>query len=234
MPRFDSASVPAIIDDIRQTDRRGEVHYDPQPAEPAIATVEVLAHLIVGVIVGWGMWLSRSDVALAMLTGVGYFAMMTTLRILAKTDTLKDWLRSTLEYRLEKHRINTLADLADRHFDLMELEAQAKQPQVIREGVRTPSAQNYVPPHTPDAIAEAIAWAEGLYDAGGNLDRRKLHPNGKVKGVIVGSKRDKHGTEAAQQYLVSRGFLAMKEGGGYINIRRYPTTVELSQLRAKN
>jgi len=207
------------------------VHYEPQPPEPALATVEVLAHLIVGLIVGWGMWLSRNDVALAMLTGVGYFAAMTTLRILARTDTLKDWLRAGLEYRLERHRINTLADLADRHFDLMELEARAKQPQIIVETPRTPSGENYVAPHPPKAVAEAIAWAETLYDETGHLDRRKVHPNGKVKGTVVGSARDRQGTRAAQQYLSDRRFLAMREGGGYINVRKFPTRVELGRLR---
>lgn len=232
MPRYDLApSVPAVIDEIRTPTRQGEVHYEPQPPEPALATVEVLAHLIVGVIVGWGMWLSRNDVALAMLTGVGYFAAMTTLRILAKTDTLKDWLRAGLDYRLEKHRINTLASLADRHFDLMELEARSRQPQVIMETPCTPPAENFVAPHTSAAVAEAIAWAETLYDEAGYLDRRKVHPNGKVKGTIVGSARDKRGSRAAQQYLIDRRFLAMREGGGYINVRKFPTRVELGRLR---
>lgn len=232
MPKYDSVggSVPAIIEDIRTSPHRPETHQDEPDRENVVGGVELIMHFLFALVIGWGMYWSVEKIGWGMAAAVAYFLPATTFRVLAKTGTLKAWMRYWLDYRLEHHRIDTLAELADRHFDLLELEAQAKQLPPPPETPHVPPAENYVPAMTPEAIEEAIAWAETLYSSDGYLSRRAVHENGKIKKPVLGSRRA-GGSQLAQQYLIQRGFLAAHAGGYWVNVKKFPTRVELARLR---
>lgn len=233
--RYDTvSSVPAIIDDIRTAPNRSETYHDEPDRENVVGGVELIMHFLFALIIGWGMYWSVEKIGWGMVVAVAYFLPATMFRVLAKTGTLKSWLRSILDYKLEARRIDTLADLADRHFDLLEAEARHRAPLPIAQTPHEAPAQNYVAPYRPEAIDEAVAYAESLYDASGYIDPRKVHASGRdkarIKGQVIGSKRG-GGSQAAQQYLIDRGFLGVGRGGYWVNLKRFPTCVEVARLR---
>lgn len=231
MPRYDLTTTgPSAADEIRVPGRREAPYYEPELPENPVAVLEITAHLLMAGIIFFAIWWNESDVRWALLAGVAYFGGATTTRVLAKTGTIKDIVRAALDHLTERHRINTLADLEERRYDLLEIEARARTlPTVSADPVQPPAA-NYVSAYTPEDIRDAYVWAMSFYGPDGHPKRAMLHGNGKIRGPVIGSQRA-GGNQAARQYLLDRGFLAMHQGGGWVNLRKYPTALELARLR---
>lgn len=125
------------------------------------------------------------------------------------------------------------------------LETELLEQRISAGGVQTPSGRNtFVTPYdnrskaafseeteppTDTTANEAMQWLNSLYDELGNVDRRKVNSDGRLKVRMIGSSRGP-GSREAGRWLIQRGVIYKVPGGFALNLQHYRTRESLRNL----
>jgi hypothetical protein len=137
----------------------------------------------------------------------------------------------------ERIRIEAWREIAERAFEWKIAIEETRQLELA--GRRTPTGDvhrvsplnSFVPAIADgeEAQQEGIRFALGLFDTHGRPDAKKLHPDGRLAGRMIGSKRGS-GSRDAGLWLLRERIIEKVPGGYRLNIRDYPTRDSLRHL----
>lgn len=209
----------------------------PVTVETNLGFVLTVANLAVTAILIVGMLINGSQVRVAIVVGGVYFALTTTAFVFVITGALTAMVNGWQHERTERQRIEAYRELGEMALDwrlaveeTRQMELQGRRPPT--EGVQRVSPLNtFVAPFADgeQAQVEGVRFAMGLYDTKGRPDPQRVHPDGRLKIKMCGSKRGS-GSREAGVWLLRVGIIRRVKGGYRLDIDRYPTRDALRHL----
>lgn len=211
--------------------------YTSQTQEPPVTyavgglgNVVTGANILVTGILMWGIYHDNGSTAVAVLSGVGYFSLSTTMALLTLSGSLTHIVtngqnQKTIQKRDAQQYAVQMAYVTP---------ALVEHPQLANTPSARPMAAlqgaNFVPAHVePDDSArrEAAAWLLQLYAQDGSPDPKK---------VLMKSEKERPGrirvaapSVPAKKWLMDKSILHDLGNGFRLNLRRCPTIAEAQE-----
>lgn len=214
-----------------------EVQSQPATVETNLGLVLTVANLAVTAILITGMLINGSQVQSAILVGGAYFAGTTTAFVFVITGALTAMLNGWQHEKTERQRIQAYRELGELAIEWrlaveetrqMELEGRRPPTEAVQ---RISPLNSYVAPFADgeQAQVEGVHFAMTLYDTLGKPDPTRLHPDGRLRGRMIGSKRGS-GSREAGRWLLREGIIKRVQGGYALQLDKYPTRDTLRHL----
>lgn len=222
---------PAVVDDVVILPPNSvEVSQQPASVETNLGFVVTVANLAVTAILITGMLLNGSQVQNAIITGGIYFAATTTAFVFVITGALTAMVNGWQREKTERQRIMAYRELGEMSIGWKLAVEETRQLELMgRRGgagdVQRVSPLNSFVPAIADgeeAQAEGVRFAMSLFDTRGNPDGKRLHPDGRLKIKMCGSKRGS-GSREAGLWLLREGIIRRVRGGYALAVDKYPT-----------
>jgi hypothetical protein len=216
----------------------------PQQAivsDATLGTFALAANILITTIIIVAMLVDGTQARTAIVVGAAYFGVSSFVFSVVTTGTLTSIVNSWQREQTERRRVAAYLALGTMALRWrMEVERNRT---IEAETVQTPHAPPAVPaerlsplttfvePYANEerAALEGIAWAEKLYDGNGEIDPRKVHPNGQLRIRVIGSKRG-GGNREAGAWLLRQRIIVRVDGGYSLNVARFPRRHYVSAL----
>lgn len=235
---------PAVYDD---TYSAGVVVLPPSPTtlegEPAPQNIQ--AALIIVVSANFAVMTTVIIILLfsgvpplpTILGGIGYYMLTTPLYTAMVTGVITTMYSRREREKTERIRIEAWREIAEHGFEWRLAVEQTRQLELMgRRGGAHPAQRvsplnSFVPAIEAgeEAQQEAVRFAMGLYATNGKPDPKKLHPDGRLAGRMIGSKRGA-GSRDAGRWLLKERIIERVSGGYRLRIDSYPTRDSLKHL----
>lgn len=227
----------SALDEISPPPPTVEVTNRPATVETNLGFVLTLANLMLAAIIVIAMLLDGTQVMLAIIAGSVYFAVTMIFFTLLVTGSLTMILADLSRERTEHHRIDAYQELGEQAIqwrlaveETRQIELLGRRPHA--EGVPPAGAlQSYVPPFADGerAQVEGVRFAMSLFDTQGRPDNARVHPDGRLRGRMLGSKRGT-GSPEAGRWLLRAGIIQRVRGGYALDLDKFPTRDALRHL----
>jgi hypothetical protein len=208
----------------------------PATIETNLGFVLTLANLMVTAIIVVAMILDGTQAKNAIIAGSLYFAVTMTGFALVVTGALGSMVAALAHEHTERQRIDAYEALGLESFAWRMAVEETRQIELLgrtppTEGVQRTSPLNYVAPFADGEQAqhEGVRFAMGLYSTMGRPDPKHVHPDGRLRGRMLGSKRGS-GSREAGRWLLRAGIIQRVRGGYALDISRFPTRDSLRHL----
>lgn len=207
-----------------------EVQSKPATVETNHGFVVTIANLLITAIIITAMMLDGTQAKNAIITGSLYFAVTMGTFSLVITGTLSAIVNGWQREKTERQRVEAYRELGELAIEwriaveeTRQIELQGRRPPV--ESVQRLSPLNsYVPPFAEGekAQVEGIRFAMSLYNTVGRPDPQRVHPDGRLRLKMIGSKRGS-GSREAGIWLLRAGIIQRVKGGYRLDVNRFPT-----------
>lgn len=210
----------------------------PPSQERNLGFVLTAANLFVTAILIVGMLVNGSQVQSAIVVGGVYFALTTTAFVFVITGALTAMVNGWQQQRTERLRIQAYRELGEMALDWRLSVEETRQMELVGRrppagGVQrlSPLNGNFVAPYADgeQAQVEGVRFAMGLYKTDGRPDPQRVHPGGRLKIRMIGSKRGS-GSREAGLWLLQAEIIQRVRGGYRLNVEQYPTRDSLRHL----
>lgn len=207
-----------------------EVQGQGGSVETNLGFVLTVANLAITGIIIIAMIIDGTQAKNAIIVGSLYFALTTGTFALVVTGTLTNIVNGWQRERTERLKIEAWRELGAMHMDVKLAVEETRQLELMgrrgaTEGVQRVSPLNSFVPAIADgeeAQEEGVRFAMGLYATSGKPDPKKLHPDGRLSGRMIGSKRGS-GSREAGLWLLREGIIRRVRGGYALAVDKYPT-----------
>lgn len=214
-----------------------EVQGQPASVETNLGFVLTVANLLVTALLITGMLVNGSQVQTAILVGGAYFAMTTTAFVFVITGALTAMVNGGQREKTERLRVAAYRELGEMALEWRLAVEETRQIELMGRRPSTDSVQRlsplntYVAPYAEgeQAQVEGVRFAMSLYDTRGRPDPSRVHPDGRLKIRMLGSKRGSGGRDAGR-WLLQQGIIRRVAGGYALQIDDYPTRDSLRHL----
>ena len=199
--------------------------------ETNLGFVLTIANLLLTAILITGMLLNGSHVQRAIMVGGLYFAGTSIVLVFVLTGAMTAMVNAWQRERTERLRVLAYRELGEMALDWRLAVEETRQMEL--QGRSRPSADavqrlsplnSYVAPYADGekAQVEGVRFAMGLYDTLGRPDAKRVHPDGRLRGRMIGSKRGS-GSREAGLWLLQVAIIRRVKGGYALNLARFPT-----------
>lgn len=226
-----SMQYPAVIDDVvilPPSPERLDAEPTPQNIQAGLLVV-MSANLAVMVIVMGGLWAGGMEPLTIILSGIGYFTFTTPFYLALVTNVVTNMYSRHERETTERLKIEAWRELGAMHMDVKLAVEETRQLELVGRRPPTGGAQRISPLNTyvpaiaqgEEAQQEGVRFAMSLFDTRGNPDGKRLHPDGRLKIKMCGSKRGA-GSRDAGRWLLKERIIERVAGGYRLNLRDYP------------
>jgi hypothetical protein len=206
-------------------------------SDATIGTIVVSANLAVTILIIAFMLIEGTQAGSAVQRGILYFGLSTPIFLLIITGGLVAMINGWQHETTERRRIDAYERVMQTGFEWRLAVEETRQLELLgrrpREGdvQRVSPLNTFVPaiPSGEEAQAEGIRFAMSLYATNGTPDPKRLHPDGRLSGRMLGSKRGS-GSRDAGLWLLREGIIKRVRGGYALDISRYPNRDSLRHL----
>jgi hypothetical protein len=214
-----------------------EVQAQPATIETNLGFVLTVANLLITAIIVIAMMVDGTQAKNAIIAGCVYFALTMTGFALVTTGTLSAIVNGWQRERTERQRVQAWQTLGELSIDWRLAVEETRQLELMgRRGSAHPT-ERVSPLNTyvsaiedgKEAQSEAVAFAMGLFGTNGKPDAKRVHPDGRLKIRMCGSKRGA-GSRDAGRWLLREGIIERVAGGYRLRIDKYPTRDHLQHL----
>jgi hypothetical protein len=230
---------PAVYDDVVVLPPSATIEAANQPAsvETNLGFVLTIANLALTGIIVIAMMIDGTQAKNAIVVGSLYFAITTGTFALVVTGTLTNIVNGWQRERTERLKVQAYRELGELNYGWKIAIEETRQLELAGRRPPTGGAQrisplnSYVPAieDGQEAQSEAVRFAMGLYATNGKPDPKKLHPDGRLAGRMLGSKRGA-GSRDAGRWLLREGIIKRVRGGYALNIALFPNRDSLRHL----
>lgn len=214
-----------------------EVQGQAASVETNLGFVLTVANLAITGIIIIAMIIDGTQAKNAIVVGGIYFAVTTGTFALVVTGTLTSIVNGWQREKTERLKVEAWREIAEMGIGWKLAVEQTRQLELAgRRGSADPvqrvSPLNSFVPAIADgqeAQAEGVRFAMSLFDTRGNPDGKRLHPDGRLKVRMCGSKRGA-GSRDAGRWLLKERIIERVPGGYRLNLAHFPNRDSLKHL----